>query len=180
MKNYLMKRYKELSKKERKGFTLVELLVVIAILAVLASVSVVGYLGFTEKARNSDAVTELTQVRELMRAELIDGEVETATYNNNNNTTVSMKYVDGKYYVLNLSASPSGDYTKQFKALFTDLSTLSATITVFFASTGATIDSTGTTNDYAIEYVNYVRTAGGNAHWKVSDDSINTGLYSAA
>ena len=40
--------------KKKKGFTLVELLVVIAILAVLATVSVVGYMGFTKKAHESN------------------------------------------------------------------------------------------------------------------------------
>ena len=69
---YLLKRYKKLNQKEKKGFTLVELLVVIAILAVLASVSVVGYLGFTTKAKHSNAMTELSQAKEVIRAELID------------------------------------------------------------------------------------------------------------
>ena len=69
---YLLKRYKKLNQKEKKGFTLVELLVVIAILAVLASVSVVGYLGFTAKAKHSNAMTELSQAKEVIRAELID------------------------------------------------------------------------------------------------------------
>lgn len=59
--------------KKRKGFTLVELLVVIAILAILASVSVVGYLSFTKKAKVSNGETELTQIREVLRGELLDG-----------------------------------------------------------------------------------------------------------
>ncbi|MDY4788918.1 MAG: type II secretion system protein [Bacilli bacterium] len=61
-------------KNKKKGFTLVELLVVIAILAILASVSVVGYLGFTQNARESKAVTELTQYKTMLVAGLADGE----------------------------------------------------------------------------------------------------------
>lgn len=61
-------------KNKKKGFTLVELLVVIAILAILASVSVVGYLGFTQSARESKAVTELTQYKTMLVADLADGE----------------------------------------------------------------------------------------------------------
>lgn len=61
-------------KNKKKGFTLVELLVVIAILAILASVSVVGYLGFTQNARESKAVTELTQYKTMLVADLADGE----------------------------------------------------------------------------------------------------------
>jgi prepilin-type N-terminal cleavage/methylation domain-containing protein len=48
----------------RKGFTLVELLVVIAILAILATVSVVGYTSFINRANSSVAQQELTQVRD--------------------------------------------------------------------------------------------------------------------
>ena len=47
-----------------KGFTLVELLVVIAILAILATVSVVGYTSFINNANNSVALSEVTQVRD--------------------------------------------------------------------------------------------------------------------
>ncbi len=51
-----------------KGFTLVELLVVIAILAILATVSVVGYTSFIEDSKNSVAMQELTQVRDYVVA----------------------------------------------------------------------------------------------------------------
>ena len=46
----------------RKGFTLVELLVVIAILAILATVSVVGYTSFIDRAHKSNAEALLNQV----------------------------------------------------------------------------------------------------------------------
>ena len=100
----LTKTYQELkNKKNRKGFTLVELLVVIAILAVLASVSVVGYLGFTTKAKNSNALTELSQAKELIRSELIDGEVNYYSITTDNNNSVSSikeitktEYTNGK------------------------------------------------------------------------------------
>ena len=48
----------------KKGFTLVELLTVIAILAVLATVSVVGYISFINRANDSIAQQELTQIRD--------------------------------------------------------------------------------------------------------------------
>lgn len=46
----------------RKGFTLVELLVVIAILAILATVSVVGYTSYIEGAEEKAALTEASEV----------------------------------------------------------------------------------------------------------------------
>ena len=64
-------------KKKRNAFTLVELLVVIAILAILATVSVIGYTAFVNRANESNALSEMTQARDLIRAELMDGEEHT-------------------------------------------------------------------------------------------------------
>ena len=49
-------------KQTKKGFTLVELLVVIAILAILATVSVVGYTAFIQKAHQSNDRTLVAQL----------------------------------------------------------------------------------------------------------------------
>ena len=54
----------------RKGFTLVELLVVIAILAILATVSVVGYTSFIEGADEQAAITEAEQIKGTINAGL--------------------------------------------------------------------------------------------------------------
>lgn len=69
-----------MKKTNKKGFTLVELLVVIAILAILATVSVVGYLGFTQKARESKAQTELVQLRDVLTGYLLDSESTDTVY----------------------------------------------------------------------------------------------------
>ncbi len=58
---------------KKKGFTLVELLVVIAIIAILATVSVVGYTAFLSKANESNAMTEAAQVEEAIKADLMAG-----------------------------------------------------------------------------------------------------------
>lgn len=58
---------------KKKGFTLVELLVVIAIIAILATVSVVGYTAFLTKANQSNATTEAKQVEQAIDAELMAG-----------------------------------------------------------------------------------------------------------
>ena len=60
-----------MKKNTQKGFTLVELLVVIAILAILASVAVVGYTSFIQKADDSAAESELNQVKTYVEAELM-------------------------------------------------------------------------------------------------------------
>ena len=191
---------KKLFKKTKKGFTLVELLVVIAILAVLASVSVIGYLGFVEKARNSDAVTELAQVRELLRAELIDGEEHTFKFKAESTGTsydksYTMKYVDGDYYLLDLKSDTSivpsttdfVDVTSAFtlSETLSDLNGLNTTIKVKLSKAaskgvGGTEDSDNGVTDYKIDIMTYARTAGGSAYWTVSGDKITAGAYSAS
>ena len=63
--------------KKKKGFTLVELLVVIAILAVLATVSVVGYMGFTKKAHESNDIGITTQKNTILQAEEVTNKPST-------------------------------------------------------------------------------------------------------
>ncbi len=63
--------------KKKKGFTLVELLVVIAILAVLATVSVVGYMGFTKKAHESNDIGLTTQMNTILQAEEVTNKPST-------------------------------------------------------------------------------------------------------
>ena len=55
----------------RKGFTLVELLVVIAILAILATVSVVGYTSFIDRADQSNNDTEAHQIESAIETILM-------------------------------------------------------------------------------------------------------------
>ena len=54
-------------KNTKKGFTLVELLVVIAILAILATVAVVGYTSFIDKANTSVDQQAVTQMNTLLQ-----------------------------------------------------------------------------------------------------------------
>ena len=60
-------------KNTKKGFTLVELLVVIAIVAILATVAIVGYTSFTEKAQQSVDQQLVDQINNLLAAEAADG-----------------------------------------------------------------------------------------------------------
>lgn len=76
---------------KKKGFTLVELLVVIAILAILATVSILGYTSFTAKAKQSNSDNELAQIKTLFLADWLDGFV------GETNAQHSIKKVDGGY-----------------------------------------------------------------------------------
>ncbi|MBN3489905.1 prepilin-type N-terminal cleavage/methylation domain-containing protein [Acholeplasma equirhinis] len=62
-----------MTKALKKGFTLVELIVVIAIIAILSTVSIVGYNVFVDNANRSKAEQELAQVESVLRASAISG-----------------------------------------------------------------------------------------------------------
>ena len=57
-----------MTKALKKGFTLVELIVVIAIIAILSTVSVVGYSAFMKNANQSKVDQELAQVENILMA----------------------------------------------------------------------------------------------------------------
>ena len=80
-----------------KGFTLVELLVVIAILAILATVSVVGYTSFIERANDSVATTELHQIQSTINSYKIAGQkyvIATLTTGTGTSAVVTEFYVE--------------------------------------------------------------------------------------
>ena len=59
---------KKFSKKLKKAFTLVELVIVIAIIAILTSVSVVTYFGVTSSAKKSVLTEEATSLKKELQA----------------------------------------------------------------------------------------------------------------
>lgn len=74
-------------KKLQKGFSLVELLVVVAIIGVLAGVGIVGYSSYTDSAKNRVAIANFNTVKRFVDTEL--------TLLNNNIQTVSSALKQG-------------------------------------------------------------------------------------
>lgn len=65
----------------KKGFTLVELVVVIAVIAVLAAISVGAYFGITETANKSAALQHVKQLNNMLTiAEIMDGNRKNETF----------------------------------------------------------------------------------------------------
>ena len=168
MKNLLIKLQNK--RKEEKGFTLVELLVVIAILAILASVSVVGYMGFTTKAKDSNAVTELKQVQTVVTSDLLYEDGTHFKY------VVSNKDDESNHlYLLDTTDTATTNLTDKIKTDFEDLKNLKGTFTVEFSSNTATNVGGAATTDLEITYVSFARTEGGNAYWNVATGEIVAG-----
>lgn len=115
-----------MKKQIKKGFTLVELLVVIAILAVLATVSVVGYTSFITKANNSNALTELKQAEEVILAEVIDKKAD-ETVPATGSVTFSYDSTLGKVI---FTCTGSGDITSNITGTFADCSQLGGTFKI--------------------------------------------------
>lgn len=62
---------KKFSKKLKKGFTLVELVVVIAIIAILSAASVATYFGVTESARKSTSKSNNLMLNKLLNLSML-------------------------------------------------------------------------------------------------------------
>lgn len=169
---------------KKKGFTLVELLVVIAILAILATVSVVGYTSFIARANDSNAETELKQISTLINSALmVDGVYEIGHIEVN---AIEKVYcivdadkvaVDGASgYVLctakkdantgKLSNFTKVDGAKKF-AQTADAGDDVEVIT--FADSEIALDGVLT---FAGETVTYERSAGGEATWNLKSNSL--------
>ena len=191
---YLLKRYKKLNQKERKGFTLVELLVVIAILAVLASVSVVGYLGFTTKAKNSNALTELSQAKEAIRAELIGGTQTYHVYATSNlikttTTTTAETNTSNTSYTITFTYAKSSDDKISLTYTCVEDATANSSVTTITDATWDTIlkkcftdlaSLNGTfevtANSGSITNIKYfTKDEKGSASWTVSTDELKSG-----
>lgn len=60
--------------KSNKGFTIVELLIVVVVIAILAVISIVAYNGIQERARDSERAVDISAIQKMLQAYYIDHE----------------------------------------------------------------------------------------------------------
>ena len=102
----------------QKGFSLVELLVVVAIIGVLAGVGIVGYQSYTDSAKSRVAVANFNSVKRFVETEL--------TLLNNNIQTVSGA----------LSAGDACNNLQPYTVYSNNLSDFVEGLTCYFATDG--------------------------------------------
>lgn len=99
-------------KHTQKGFTLVELLVVIAILAILATVSVVGYTSYISKANDSVAMQEAQPFETMIKSEIaVNGYCKIAEVTTGESSTKTTYYAYNSDDGIFLSTSEPSDET---------------------------------------------------------------------
>lgn len=82
-----------MKKRLKKGFTLVELVVVIAIIAILSAVSVAGYFGFTTNARKTATKQEAKDIANLIL--VVAADEETGVTNDGKKVTLTYTVAEG-------------------------------------------------------------------------------------
>lgn len=74
---------------KQKGFTIVELLIVIVVIAILAAITIVAFNGVNSKARDAKRAQDMTTIQKALQSydTLEDGLKTTYSYNPNYNST---------------------------------------------------------------------------------------------
>lgn len=100
--------------KSKKGFTLIELIVVIAIIAILAAILIPRFTGFSEKAKENSTKADARNIAVAVEALLAEGDT--------NITATEVEKYMGKSYGTKLVIETDGDFTytsNGYKATFT-------------------------------------------------------------
>ena len=145
---------------KKKGFTLVELLVVIAIIAILATVSVVGYTAFISKANQSNAMTELSQIKDAVNAAVLDGGESVFVENGDADYTVDFTYANGDLTAKVDGAAASEDQIEAAMLALTEM------------TLGANQNFEVTITEGKVASVAYTYTTGVTATWTVADGKV--------
>ncbi len=74
MEEIMRKFYNRLKEKGQKGFTLIELMIVIAIIGILAAIAIPQFAAYRTKAFNAAALSDLRNFKTTMEADYADNQ----------------------------------------------------------------------------------------------------------
>ncbi len=98
MKTYLVARREELKKRQNKGFTLMEMLIVVAIIAVLIAIAIPVFTTQLEKSREATDAANIRSAYGVIQAAALTQENATDIAKNNNaDTTYTVDGSEGSY-----------------------------------------------------------------------------------
>ncbi len=90
----------------QKGFTIVELLIVIVIIAILAAISIVAYNGIQQRARDSQRLQDVKTIAKAMEAYYIDNGVYPPTTGSTKINSTWVSTSDGSWSNLETALVP--------------------------------------------------------------------------
>ena len=92
-----------------KGFTLIELMIVVVVVAILAAIGIPSYVDYVRRGKITEAVSSLSELR--LRAEKFFS--DNRTYQNAGATDVGFNEIitDAKYFTFNCTAANASTFT---------------------------------------------------------------------
>ena len=124
-----------------RGFTLIELMIVVAIVAILASVALPAYLDSVRKSRRADAITALNQVAQAQER----WRANNSTYSNVlTSAGLNVANPSSGYYTLAVSGNTATAYSATATAAGAQTSDARCTTLTLTMATGAVISYTST------------------------------------
>jgi len=94
--------------KNTKGFTLIELMIVVAIIGILAAIAIPNFMNYQCKAKQSEAKSSLGNIKTMQEAYWAEYDTYTA-----NLSRVGFEIKDGARYVYSIEAADADDFTAQ-------------------------------------------------------------------